>query len=398
MAEEPLQSIVVVSDDNRRFKMVMRGSLDNLSVEKIKRYLAKSTGIEPDEQVLTHNDRLLANDMVGGDFGLLADDVLRMRKRTAEPAAVSSRAHVGTSATAYSDPAMMDADPSMASALRRDDLGRQRQLEEQVRASRTQPSQHVDASHLLATTPRQGIRPQGMSAPYGASPPTGSGGTPRLTKSSAIDSALSRRQDGYPAPPAASGSDPEHPLMTKLHALETENRALRQQMDKMKKDEAHKAFLQPGPQLTVVSNANANLAELSKELGVHLAFDDNLSCVVGFDESNTIILTVDPPTERLYMYSTLATTIPDDPVLRLRVYESVLEWALLGRDMAGGGVGVCTRSGILMMSTSVDLRHCNATALKDTAPVFVENLSRWRAAVAAIEPPAGAAGTRYAYD
>ena len=187
--------------------------------------------------------------------------------------------------------------------------------------------------------------------------------------------------------PASTYVDPQHPVMTKLSALEEENRALRQQIEQMRKQESQRAFLQPGTQLTVVANANANLAELSKELGLHLALDDNLSCVVGFDEANTLILTVDPPTERMYMYSTLATTLPEDPVMRLRLYESVLEWALLGRDMAGGGVGVCTRSGILMMSTSIDLRHANAMALKDVAPVFVESLVRWRNAVDTVRPP-----------
>lgn len=379
MAEEPLQAIIVLSEnDGRKFKMVMRGSLAKLSVEKIKRYLAKSTLVEPEAQILTHNGRLLADDMLGEDFGLDVGDTLSLR---------------------YAAPT--GASTNDVSGLRPDAVGRERQMDQHghispvphntgrkqapetldERLARMRTSQRGGASPS-ATTPRvhsshldaNSLAAHNSSAQQYSGAPADSYGTPRQAQPSIL------RPDGDRTSAA------QHPLMAKVTALEEENRHLREELERMRRTESKHAHLQPA-QPSILVNARANLGELSKELGMHLAFDDNLCCVVGADEGSTIILTVDPPTERLYMYSTLSTTIPDDPVLRLRLFENVLEWAMLGRDMAGGGAGVCTRSGIVMMSTSIDLKHSDSGALRDAAPVFVESLTRWRAAAGAIAPP-----------
>ena len=64
---ELMQSIMVVSEvDGRKFKMVMRGDLRRLSVEKIKRYLEKSTQIPLNRQVLSMDGVVLGDANAGG--------------------------------------------------------------------------------------------------------------------------------------------------------------------------------------------------------------------------------------------------------------------------------------------------------------------------------------------
>eukprot|EP01060_Flectonema_neradi_P006188 TRINITY_DN14146_c0_g1_i1.p1 TRINITY_DN14146_c0_g1~~TRINITY_DN14146_c0_g1_i1.p1 ORF type:complete len:102 (+),score=15.47 TRINITY_DN14146_c0_g1_i1:3-308(+) len=49
--------------------------------------------------------------------------------------------------------------------------------------------------------------------------------------------------------------------------------------------------------------------------------------------------------------------------------------------MSGGGVGLSMKCELLLMSTSIDLRHSDTGALRSLAPVFVEALVKWRQTV-----------------
>ena len=57
-----------------------------------------------------------------------------------------------------------------------------------------------------------------------------------------------------------------------------------------------------------------------------------------------MLITFDDATERLYVYATLLSHIPADAVARSRLLEVLMEGAMLGREMAGGGVGMSLRS------------------------------------------------------
>ena len=126
--------------------------------------------------------------------------------------------------------------------------------------------------------------------------------------------------------------------------------------------------------------ARQNLAEFGRDIGVgeQLDFDENLTCVVGLEQRYTILLTYDNTTERLYVYSTLLSYLPQDHAARLRLYEALLEGALLGREMCGGGVGLSMKNELLLMSTSIDLKHSDCSALRHVAPTFVDCLVKWR--------------------
>ncbi|KAG5471298.1 hypothetical protein LSCM1_01373 [Leishmania martiniquensis] len=124
--------------------------------------------------------------------------------------------------------------------------------------------------------------------------------------------------------------------------------------------------------------ARESLRMLAQRLRVSLQFDKNLTCVVGTDADFSILLTYDPATERLYIYSSLLTELPDDPPLRMKLYEVLLEGSLLGREVCGGGVGLSMQNNVVVLTTSLPVRHCSPEALCDVMPLFVETLVRWR--------------------
>lgn len=126
-------------------------------------------------------------------------------------------------------------------------------------------------------------------------------------------------------------------------------------------------------------NAVRNLKEFGTEVGLaDLEFDENFTCVVGVENRMNILITYDLNTERLYLYSTLLAFLPKDPATKLKLYEILLEGALLGRDMSGGGVGVSVKNELIVMSCSVDMFHSDSKGLLSVCGGFVDALDRWR--------------------
>eukprot|EP01065_Artemidia_motanka_P018898 TRINITY_DN2230_c0_g1_i1.p1 TRINITY_DN2230_c0_g1~~TRINITY_DN2230_c0_g1_i1.p1 ORF type:complete len:778 (+),score=156.39 TRINITY_DN2230_c0_g1_i1:105-2336(+) len=126
------------------------------------------------------------------------------------------------------------------------------------------------------------------------------------------------------------------------------------------------------------SIAEANLADFGASLGQTLQFDAWNTCVLEIETKYTVLISFDRETERLYLYSALLTNVPTDPQTRLLLYEALLEGALLGRDMAGGGVGLSLKNDFILLGTSLPLRACGPHGLRITVPPFVEALRRWR--------------------
>ncbi|ORC85410.1 uncharacterized protein TM35_000351540 [Trypanosoma theileri] len=127
-------------------------------------------------------------------------------------------------------------------------------------------------------------------------------------------------------------------------------------------------------------NAIQNMLYMSQDLGLEkpLEFDDNNTCVLSVDGQYTLLVTFDTTTERLFLYSTLLTAIPRDPNVRLSVYEFLMEGALLGREMCGGGVGASLKNDFILLSTSIYLPTSHPTTLRTIIPLFVLSLQKWR--------------------
>eukprot|EP01006_Ploeotia_vitrea_P044354 TRINITY_DN66824_c9_g3_i2.p1 TRINITY_DN66824_c9_g3~~TRINITY_DN66824_c9_g3_i2.p1 ORF type:complete len:290 (-),score=31.03 TRINITY_DN66824_c9_g3_i2:90-905(-) len=154
-------------------------------------------------------------------------------------------------------------------------------------------------------------------------------------------------------------------------------------------------LMQP-PSLGVQGHAiaTAMLSELAQMLSLQsLTFDPQHTCVINYEGKATVLITYDPPTERIYVYSPLLNQLPKNPDDKLALYEYLLEGCLLGRDMAGGGVGISLKDGFCLMCTSFDLRNSETDALRSVVPAFVGSLLDWRnrvnshPAVAKVPPP-----------
>ena len=128
-----------------------------------------------------------------------------------------------------------------------------------------------------------------------------------------------------------------------------------------------------------MDNAKANLKEFGKELGLEdLEFDENNTCILGIDDEYSLHITYEPNSRRLYIYSPLLDGLPKDDKIRLRLYEKLLEGALLGGQMAGGGVGVAVNEELILVHATIDMEHAVSSALRAYAPIFVEMVEKWR--------------------
>eukprot|EP00796_Vickermania_ingenoplastis_P003650 gene3650-2585_t len=231
------------------------------------------------------------------------------------------------------------------------------------------------------------LRPPGAS--QGAAAPTAVSSRGRVVASAAPQSAGQRQPQ---SPHAACGEAMEEsrgppPALQSTAsprdaALHDENRQLREEIQYLRK-ELHRLELDPaaarqrGTSSALTHNANESLRVLGEALGVSLQFGHDLTCSIGTPET-TIFITLDPPTERLYVYASLLTSLPHDPELRYKLYEVLLQGSLLSREVCGGGIGVSLESEVVMLSTSLFIGHCGPQALAETIPVFVTALSRWR--------------------
>lgn len=127
-----------------------------------------------------------------------------------------------------------------------------------------------------------------------------------------------------------------------------------------------------------LENAKQNLKEFGKELNLELAFDENHTCILGIDNTFSLHLTYEPNSDRLYLYSPILDGLPKDSQVRLRLYEALLEGAMLGGQMAGGGVGVAVKEELILIHCTIDMEHAIAQALRAFAPLYVETVEKWR--------------------
>lgn len=126
-------------------------------------------------------------------------------------------------------------------------------------------------------------------------------------------------------------------------------------------------------------NAKENLKEFGKELGLEgLEFDENNTCILGIDDEFSMHLTYEPNSDRLYLYSPLLDGLPRDDKLRLKLYERLLEGAMLGGQMAGGGAGVAVKEELILIHCTIDMAHALPSALRAFAPLYVETVEKWR--------------------
>ncbi|MEI6242490.1 MAG: CesT family type III secretion system chaperone [Chlamydiota bacterium] len=139
-------------------------------------------------------------------------------------------------------------------------------------------------------------------------------------------------------------------------------------------------------------NAKANLKEFALELKLELSFDENHTCILGIDNTFSLHITYEPNSDKLYLYAPILDGLPQDPKIRLKLYENFLEGSLLGGKMAGGGVGVAVKEELILMHCVLDMGlGADVKALSRFSALFVEVVEQWRAIATKIcagqEPP-----------
>ncbi|KAG5467957.1 hypothetical protein LSCM4_01044 [Leishmania orientalis] len=95
-AEQPTTCVYVLSDvDGYKYKLVMQGDVQLLSVRKVKRYLQRASGIHPAQQLITFNSVRLDDTMSGKDAGLFDGAILRLQQVSPSSAALATYISVG---------------------------------------------------------------------------------------------------------------------------------------------------------------------------------------------------------------------------------------------------------------------------------------------------------------
>jgi hypothetical protein len=151
---------------------------------------------------------------------------------------------------------------------------------------------------------------------------------------------------------------------------------LRRSLQSTKRDQL------PLQQESTETKLRRTLIHFAAELGLQdvPTLDSNHTCVVPArvnGEEVSLLLTLDPNSDKLYLYSTLLAELPSDSGRRLRLYETLLEGALLGREMAGGGVGVSVKNELVLLSVSMDLRRCDERFLSSLCAGFMQAHLTW---------------------
>lgn len=298
----------VQGDDQRRFRMVIRGDVGRVTVAMIRKFL-RPQGISG-EYELRFNGFPLTDEMKGKDFGLEEGSVLQLVRPTSNNSKGSN---------------VSDIRP-----MRRGDNSG----EKKESSSSYQQLSHGDPNDLKGTFESENKK------------------------------------------------------------LKEEVHRLREELFQLEKRSANHSLpstnLSRAPPERNSSHADSsNIAyemavESIRQLGEALQITDpplqlgyDLTCSLGPPDM-IIFITFDPATERLYLYSTLLSTIPEDEGLRTKLYEVLLQGSLLSREVCGGGIGISLESNLVILSTSLPLRYGGPEALKEIVPQFVTSLTRWR--------------------
>ncbi len=128
-----------------------------------------------------------------------------------------------------------------------------------------------------------------------------------------------------------------------------------------------------------LENAKANLEEFGKELKLELAFDNNNTCILGIDNLFSLHVTYEDTTRKLYLYCPVRDGLPQDDSILLKLCKALLSGAMLGGQMAGGGVGIAFEEELILMHATIQMGPgTDSFELKRFAPIFVEAVEKWR--------------------
>lgn len=404
---EPSAAIIVVSNvDGKKYKMVLRGDMSLLTIGKVKRYLHTATGIDPSMQMLRFNNQAVTDGMTGSDLGLYDGAVMFLDVLMPAPAqpmlplAVypppTPASYQGGTPYRYGATNGSFAAPAHAASpvvdIERIRAEERQRIETELRLKELHEQELLRAAERVRSQERERMmREQEEQQRAREQEQQRAREQERLLQREAQLQQDRRELEAQQrAIEDAKQRDIEdlrrqqHQLSVERQRLQVERSApspqddiIRQQQQEIERLRA--VSQRRSPEDTV----QASLAALSRELQIPpLQLDINQTCAVTLDDGKfNVLLTYDPATQRLFMYATILNSLPADPTLRLQLYELLLEGALLGRDMCGGGVGVSTKNNVVLMSASLDMQYSDAEALGSMARPFLEGLRKWNGAI-----------------
>ncbi|EPY19454.1 hypothetical protein STCU_09453 [Strigomonas culicis] len=139
-------------------------------------------------------------------------------------------------------------------------------------------------------------------------------------------------------------------LRDALARAEADKQELQQQLQQLRQQAAPRgagsAATAATAALDPLLNAQQNLRLLGQHLQAELALDrETLTCAIGADDALTVMVTYDPPTERLYVYGTVLhdeghAVFATPGLLREAVRGVSWRALVLGREVCGGGLGL----------------------------------------------------------
>ena len=123
--------------------------------------------------------------------------------------------------------------------------------------------------------------------------------------------------------------------------------------------------------------ARQNLTEVGREVGLELEFDKDNMCALETD-NGLLFIRAYISTQRLVIFTPLFDDFPESRELKLKLYQTLLEGAMLGEQMAGGSVGIDSESKLCLMHASLDLSQVSPDSLKLFLPKFIDCMKTWR--------------------
>lgn len=138
--------------------------------------------------------------------------------------------------------------------------------------------------------------------------------------------------------------------------------------------------------LTARMLAQENLRQLGNSLQapVPLEFDLDNTCAFTVDRQYSLLVSLDEPCERLFLYATLVTEIPTENAnLCLQLFTFLLEGLQPGVDRSASGLSASFHVNSIILSVSIHLPSSQPWALAVVTPSFVQCLQEWRTKIAA---------------
>ncbi|RNF07048.1 hypothetical protein TraAM80_03682 [Trypanosoma rangeli] len=428
-----VQCVYVLSDiDGYKYKLVMEGDVRHLTTKKAKRYLQNATGLSNEQQELFFRGRILQDDECGGDVGLMDGAVLQLRhvdglRQTNNGAAdggrggsdecvnrPKSRSHLmggakrrgrSTAVDAFSyefPPAGMPT--PLQCSRHRDVLNDEENLESPPPRFANCGDKCIDYKYRKlelenARLERCLVKLERRLANAASDWRL----QEEIKELQGTIAHLVEEKEAIKHSSEESWKAKEEELVKELDLLREERRKLHREQKSFEEEQrvvvrsledqirtqqkrileqeallAQQSQQQHPEAISITEKAEANLKQLSLELNIsQLHLDDNDTCVLPLEDGTNVLVTLDTATKRLFMYAVIANSLPENAEDRLQLFEMLLEGALLGREMAGGGVGVCSRNNLIIMDVCIDIAHANEYALASVARPFMASVQQW---------------------